>query len=195
MNAFTQQLQDLERLAFQLSPAPQLVTRNRVMVDCNEAFLQLFGYSRDELVNQLTLLIYPSQADYHAIGKRSHDWLLESENGFYSDERFMQHKNREVFWAKSHGYTLTPNDPFKLMIWHFERLDRTHQGTGDLTPREREVAMHIVNGLKSKEIAQRLAISHRTVEVHRARLMKKLEVKNIVELVSKMIFVGGRAWL
>ncbi|MGB3126331.1 MAG: LuxR C-terminal-related transcriptional regulator [Pseudomonas sp.] len=177
MNAFSPQLHDLGRLAFQHSPAPQLVTRHRVIVDCNEAFLQLFGYPRDALLNQLTLLIYPSQADYHAIGKRSHDWLLDSENGFYSDERFMQHKSGEVFWAKSHGYTLTPEDPFKLMIWHFERLDRTHQGTGDLTPREREIAL-------------RLAISHRTVEVHRARLMRKLQAKTVVELVSKIIMVA-----
>lgn len=190
MTVFAHQLQDIERLAFKLSPAPQLVTSHRVIVDCNDAFLQLFGYARDELLNRLTLLIYPSQADYHAIGKRSHDWLLHSETGFYSDERFMQHRNGEVFWAKSHGYTLTPQDPFKLMIWHFERLDRLHHGTGDLTPREREIAMHIVNGLKSKEIAQRLVISHRTVEVHRARLMKKLQAKTVVELVSKIIMVA-----
>lgn len=189
MTALAQQFPDLERLAFKLSPAPQIVTSDRVILDCNDAFLKLFGYTRDALVNQLTLLIYPSQADYHAIGKRSHDWLLDSDNGFYSDERFMQHHNGEVFWAKSHGYTLTPKDPFKLMIWHFERLDRMHQGTGDLTPREREIAMHIVNGFKSKEIALRLAISHRTVEVHRARLMKKLQAKTVVELVSKIITV------
>ena len=174
----------------QAVPCPQIVTSDRVILDCNDAFLKLFGYTRDALVNQLTLLIYPSQADYHAIGKRSHDWLLDSDNGFYSDERFMQHHNGEVFWAKSHGYTLTPKDPFKLMIWHFERLDRMHQGTGDLTPREREIAMHIVNGFKSKEIALRLAISHRTVEVHRARLMKKLQAKTVVELVSKIIMVA-----
>ncbi|MBV4481718.1 LuxR C-terminal-related transcriptional regulator [Pseudomonas khavaziana] len=190
MNALARQFQDLERLAFKLSPAPQIVTSNRVILDCNDAFLKLFGYTREALVNQLTLLIYPSQADYHAIGKRSHDWLLDSDNGFYSDERFMQHHNGEVFWAKSHGYTLTPKDPFKLMIWHFERLDRLHQGTGDLTPREREIAMHIVNGFKSKEIALRLSISHRTVEVHRARLMKKLQAKTVVELVSKIIMVA-----
>lgn len=57
MTVFAQQLHDIGRLAFQLSPAPQLVTSNRVIVDCNDAFLQLFGYSRDALVNQLTLLI------------------------------------------------------------------------------------------------------------------------------------------
>ena len=190
MSVFAQQLQDIERLAFRVSPAPQLITSHRVILDCNEAFLQLFGYPREALLNQLTLLIYTSQADYHAIGKRSHDWLLDSKNGSYSDERFMQHHSGEVFWARSHGYTLTPHDPFKLMVWHFERLNRTHQGTDDLTPREREIAMHIVNGLKSKEIAQRLGISHRTVEVHRARLMKKLQAKTIVELVSKIIRVG-----
>jgi len=50
--------------------------------------------------------------------------------------------------------------------------------------------MHIVNGFKSKEIALRLAISHRTVEVHRARLMKKLQAKTVVELVSKIIMVA-----
>ncbi|AZF21153.1 MULTISPECIES: PAS and helix-turn-helix domain-containing protein [unclassified Pseudomonas] len=190
MTVITPPFQNLERLAFKLSPAPQLVTSNRVIIDCNDAFLNLFGYTHATLVNQLTLLIYPSQADYHAIGKRSHEWLLDSDSGFYSDERFMQHRNGEVFWARSHGYTLTPRDPFKLMIWHFERLDRTHQGTGDLTPREREIAMHIVNGLKSKEIALRLGISHRTVEVHRARLMRKLQAKTVVELVSKIIMVA-----
>ena len=190
MTVFAQQLQDIECLAFKVSPAPQLITSHRMMLDCNEAFLRLFGYQRDELLNHLTLLIYPSQADYHAIGKRSLEWLHDSPSDSYSDERFMQHKNGEVFWAKSHGYTLTPDDPFKLMVWHFERLNRTQHATGDLTPREREIAMHIVNGLKSKEIAKQLEISHRTVEVHRARLMKKLQAKNIVELVSKIIFIS-----
>jgi len=189
MTVFTQELKDLQRLAFMVSPAAQLITGNRLMLDCNEAFLELFGYPREELLGQLTLLIYPSQADYKTIGNRSHSWLRRSKSGSYADERFMQHKNGEVFWARSQGYTLTPDDPFKLMVWHFERLDRAHQSTVDLTPREREVSMHIVNGLTCKEVARKLAISHRTVEVHRARLMKKLQAKNSAELVSKIIFV------
>lgn len=95
-----------------------------------------------------------------------------------------------MFWARSHGYSLTPDDPFKLMVWHFERMDRPHHATVNLTPREREISMHIVNGLTCKEVAKKLAISHRTVEVHRARLMKKLQAKNSAELVSKIIFVS-----
>jgi RNA polymerase sigma factor (sigma-70 family) len=52
-----------------------------------------------------------------------------------------------------------------------------------LTEREREVLEHAVRGLHAKEIASRLGISPRTVEVHRTRMMEKLEVRNIAELV------------
>ena len=52
-----------------------------------------------------------------------------------------------------------------------------------LTPREQEVLDHAVNGLHAKEIAAALGISPRTVEVHKMRIMEKLEVRNIAELV------------
>jgi two-component system response regulator FixJ len=52
-----------------------------------------------------------------------------------------------------------------------------------LTPREREVLEHAVNGLHAKEIAAALGISSRTVEVHKTRIMEKLQVRNIAELV------------
>jgi PAS domain S-box-containing protein len=180
-------LQDLERLAFQVSPAPQVITGNRRMLDFNDAFLKLFGYQRGELADQLILKLYPSQADYQAIGERSLSWLRNALNGAYSDERFMQHQSGEVFWARANGYTLTPDEPFQLMVWHFERMDRAIRPTVNLTPREREISAHIVNGLTCKEVARKLSISHRTVEVHRARLMKKLQARNSADLVSKII--------
>ena len=52
-----------------------------------------------------------------------------------------------------------------------------------LTPREREVLDLAAHGLHAKEIAAKLAISPRTVEVHKTRIMEKLEVRNIGELV------------
>ncbi|MBV6287695.1 LuxR C-terminal-related transcriptional regulator [Pseudomonas aegrilactucae] len=183
-------LEDLERLAFQVSPAPQVITGNRSMLDLNVAFVELFGFQRDELIGELILKLYPSQADYKAIGERSLSWLQHSKNGCYCDERFMQHRSGEVFWARANGYTLTPDDPFQLMVWHFERMDRVFHATVKLTSREREVSAHIVNGLTCKEIGRKLNISHRTVEVHRARLMKKLQAKNSAELVSKIIVLN-----
>jgi len=52
-----------------------------------------------------------------------------------------------------------------------------------LTPREREVLAQAARGLHAKEIGAALGISARTVEVHKARIMEKLGVRNIAELV------------
>lgn len=52
-----------------------------------------------------------------------------------------------------------------------------------LTPREREVLERAAQGLHAKEIAASLGISPRTVEVHKTRIMEKLGVRNVAELV------------
>ena len=51
-----------------------------------------------------------------------------------------------------------------------------------LTAREREVIVLALDGLANKEVANRLGISHRTVEIHRARVMHKMGVSNLLEL-------------
>ena len=53
-----------------------------------------------------------------------------------------------------------------------------------LTPREFEVMRWVITGAANKEIADRLAIAEKTVKIHRARVMKKLEVTSVVELVQ-----------
>jgi len=54
-----------------------------------------------------------------------------------------------------------------------------------LTKREIEIIKLIADGLTSQQIADKLFISPRTVETHRANLLKKMEVKNAIELVKK----------
>jgi len=61
-----------------------------------------------------------------------------------------------------------------------------------LTLREREVLEHAAQGLHAKEIAAALGISVRTVEVHKSRIMEKLEVRNIGELV-RFALAGARS--
>jgi DNA-binding CsgD family transcriptional regulator len=52
-----------------------------------------------------------------------------------------------------------------------------------LTARERDVLSQIVSGASNKEAAVRLGISHRTIEVHRSRIMEKLGARNTADLV------------
>lgn len=55
---------------------------------------------------------------------------------------------------------------------------------GELTERERDVMQLVARGLPNKLIADQLAISVRTVEVHRARVFDKMEVRSAVELAN-----------
>src|SRR5262252_491516 len=56
-----------------------------------------------------------------------------------------------------------------------------------LTAREREIVQMLAEGKSNKEIANRLSISVKTVETHRAAIMRKLEINSIVELVHYAI--------
>lgn len=59
-----------------------------------------------------------------------------------------------------------------------------------LTQREEEILQLIWSGLKNKEIAQRLSISVKTVEAHRANMMKKVRVSNAAKLLNAAIQQG-----
>jgi FixJ family two-component response regulator len=54
-----------------------------------------------------------------------------------------------------------------------------------LTPRETEVMTLVVDGQANKVIAMDLGVSQRTVELHRARVMQKMSVRSLAELVRQ----------
>jgi two-component system response regulator FixJ len=61
-----------------------------------------------------------------------------------------------------------------------------------LTAREREVLQRVVAGLSSKEIAARLSVSFKTVEAHRARIMRKMEAGSVAHLVRTIVSADTR---
>jgi DNA-binding NarL/FixJ family response regulator len=67
-------------------------------------------------------------------------------------------------------------------ITHSESADN-----GEITPREKEVLQLVAKGNSTKQIADMLGISIRTVETHRVNMLKKLKVNNTAELISKTI--------
>jgi FixJ family two-component response regulator len=60
---------------------------------------------------------------------------------------------------------------------HLVRLER-------LTPRERDVLALLLEGHQNREIAERLGISARTVEVYKARVMEKLDARSLADLLA-----------
>jgi FixJ family two-component response regulator len=65
--------------------------------------------------------------------------------------------------------------------------ERIRRRLESLTPREREVLDLMTQGKQNKAVAQALDVSPRTIEIHRARVMQKMEAGSIAELVRMML--------
>ncbi len=65
-----------------------------------------------------------------------------------------------------------------------QKLDMLRAQLGTLTPRERQVFDRVVQGKINKQIAQQLGATERTIKAHRHRVMEKMKVQSLAELVS-----------
>ena len=103
---------------------------------------------------------------------------------------------RQAFRSEAVDFLEKPIDHSRLLSAIEDAFARQHRRQDDaerdtavanllqtLTPREREVMAQVVAGRHNREIARQLAISPRTVEVHKARLLAKLQVGSIADLV------------
>ena len=173
------------RTAFEHAPIGLVLSRNRLMVDCNGELLAMFGAPREALVGQSFEVLYPTSAEFERTGERIAASL--DATGRYADDRIMKRRSGELFWCHVAGRALDPAAPHAAGIWAFEDLSSRRRLSVDLTPREREIAALLIEGLTSKLIGKKLAISPRTVDVYRARLMKKHRAATTPELVQKLL--------
>lgn len=179
---------DALQLAFDLSPVGICVTEHRIVALCNPAFGAMFGHEPDELLGRPLEPLYPSPEEFEHIGSIGLPVMQAS--GTYSDERIMRRRDGTLFWCHVAGKALDRSQPFACAVWMFEDLSQRRPMAGPLTSREREIARQIVTGATSKQIGKALGISPRTVEAHRARLMKKLAAGSQRELVARLLGSG-----
>ena len=173
------------RLAFDLAPIGLVLSRHRSIVDCNARVCEMFGMSREWLIGQTFQVLYPSQQEYERTGARIAPIL--NANGHYADDRVMKRGNGETFWCHVTGRAMNRENPHESGIWTFMDLSSQRPVKAELTAREREVAASLMDGLTSKQIGRLLAISHRTVEIYRARLMRKYAASTTADLVHKLM--------
>jgi len=64
------------------------------------------------------------------------------------------------------------------------KLDIVRAHIATLTPREREVFEHVIRGETNKQVANALGTTERTIKAHRHRVMEKMQVRTLAELVS-----------
>ncbi|NOY07994.1 MAG: response regulator transcription factor [Spirochaetes bacterium] len=123
---------------------------------------------------------------------------------------------KEAFLAGARGYIIKESAPDKLM----EGIEKVLEGSyfmdsyvsheviegilmgdtrvsqaktdayGSLSNREQQVLRFLAEGMQTKEIAEKLFISTKTVENHRSHIMKKLEIKSMVELIRYAAKIG-----
>jgi len=76
------------RLAFEEAPVGMVLSRHRIIVDCNARLCEMFGATRDMLIGQSFRVLYPSVVEFERIGKRMEPILNAS--GRYADNRMMR---------------------------------------------------------------------------------------------------------
>lgn len=177
------------RTAFELAPIGLVLSRQRQIVACNQQVLTMFGAAPEQLVGQSFEVMYPTADEFERTGQRIVASL--DARGWYADERVMKRldgpQRGELFWCHVSGRALDPAQPHAAGIWSFEDLSAKRKLKVAFTAREREIAALLIEGLTSKLIGKRLGISPRTVDVYRARLMRKLGASTTPELVHKLL--------
>jgi PAS domain S-box-containing protein len=174
---------------FQYAPVGMCVSENRIIQACNDALAQMFGYQKEQLLGRSFMLLYPTLAEYERTGARITP--IMNAKGHYSDERIMKRASEELFWCHVSGRGLHKEDAHAAGIWTFEDLSAKRQVSAELSPREREIAALLVEGKTSKLIARQVELSPRTVEMHRAKLMRKFNAATSNELVNKLLRLGS----
>jgi PAS domain S-box-containing protein len=181
------------RSAFELAPVGLVLSRERQMIDCNQELLAMFGATREQIIGRSFEILYPTADEFERTGRRIAAELDSA--GRYADERVMKRLSGsphgagagELFWCHVSGRALDLRSPHAAGIWVFEDLSAKRALAVELTPREREVAALLIQGLTSKLVGRRLEISPRTVDVYRARLMRKTGAATTTELVHKLL--------
>jgi diguanylate cyclase (GGDEF)-like protein/PAS domain S-box-containing protein len=100
-----------------------VLLKQRVIIQCNRRFEEMFGYGEGEMLGYTTRIIYRTDEDYQAIGERAYSALDRGE--VYLEEIRLKRKDSSIFWGYLHGRALDWNHPENGSVWIY--TDQTVQ--------------------------------------------------------------------
>ena len=148
-----------------------------------EAQVHLENRLRDQLIDLIKELYF---AQFNPLGLED-DFIRSLKKASVKDDKFLEkpYEKHTLVTAITNAFeqldTETADD---------RRSKDAQARLSALTPREMEVLECLVAGLTNKGIAQALSISPRTVEIHRAHMMEKLEAESLSSAL-RLAFVAG----
>ena len=127
--------------------------------------------------NRLPVIFITGFGDVHMAVQAMKDGAADFITKPFNDQELVDSLQRALADEEQHREAIAEQEKIRA------RLDT-------LTAREREILRYIVDGKMNKVIAIELGLSPKTVEAHRARVMEKMQVRSLAELVRHVLITG-----
>ena len=197
------ELVDVERLlgSIELTPIATVVTNPRLadnpIIAVNEAFVRLTGYSRNEILGRNCRFLAgpgteePARAALREAQAEGRSALVEMLNYRKDGSAFrnavmiapiLDDRGRPLFFVGSQVDLGTAAST--------GRSSAARSRIEQLTPRQREVLDHLLRGLRNKQIAAALGLSEKTIKMHRAAMLDRLECATSADAIRVGVEAG-----
>ncbi|MEL6406222.1 MAG: LuxR C-terminal-related transcriptional regulator [Chloroflexota bacterium] len=165
----------LQYLCSTTSDALCIIDEAGIIRSVNHASENIFGYRQEQVIGQSLTVLVPA-FDTSLLRDDDHTSLTHMVTGV--------HETGNTFAGEMFISTFMIEEmPYHLVILRDLSSHVIAVDTVDLSPRQQQVLKLVVEGYTSREIAEQLIISIKTVETHRANIMQKFGVRNVSSLV------------
>jgi len=126
----------------------------------------------------------------HADRRRVADMLAAGASGYLLKSSVFDELIEAILAVIKHGNYLSPPVAGPIVQDYLKKSSLEKTTTSSLTPREREVLQLLAEGNSTKEAAYLLDLNVKTIDTHRQRIMKKLDIHNLADLTKYAIREG-----